>query len=99
MRKILVVLISLLVLGCSVRDKMEQRCRAECPEYGAVFVNVSRHCADENESCWECWCRRPDPVLSERPDCVVLDTDHGEICSCRGQPSEAIPGGEPLRIW
>lgn len=60
MRKILVVVVALFVLGCQARERAEDRCKADCPTYGASFVKVScdaANCdtADEN---WECWCRR-----------------------------------------
>ena len=58
MKKILVALVTIMLLGCSVEPEMTARCEQDCPLYGATFVKLSRHGNSCNESSWECWCRR-----------------------------------------
>jgi hypothetical protein len=60
MRSILAVVVALFVLGCGAEERAEERCREDCPTYGATFVRVSCNgdACGERESQWECWCHR-----------------------------------------
>lgn len=60
MRLLLAVVVAVFVAGCGAGDRAEERCKADCPTYGAVFVRVScnGNACGEQESHWACWCRR-----------------------------------------
>jgi hypothetical protein len=65
MKTILAVLAAVFLMGAnggpscetkSDEDLAHDRCKRECPQYGAVFVRLSS--TGSNYPDFECWCRR-----------------------------------------
>ena len=88
---LLFALVFALVAHHSNAIEAESRCRADCPRYGAEFSRTSREAIGGSR---QCWCKvktteQNDPCV----DCVIFDTDHGEVCKQIRRPYE------PLRIW